>query len=275
MITSRVLSFENGPRKTRLLAYSSVFCISFTYAIVNAVILGRPERQVAIETSVITAVMMSLAPLVFASRPAASRDRLARTRQELAFPFLLPSSTRRAWFSYALSLVAHLLALIAIVVPLAIQPSETYAPRASLPSIRLVPLVPPPPPAIEEPSTGVPGRSSLAPPNVDSGLPSSGLPVREINLHVSPLHPSPGQDYSVIAGVVPPRSGVQVYILVRGTDGFRRELMGVTDPAGRFVASFPGGGEGVTDIVVSRTRQRGSSLESRGRIVFHRSAKGR
>lgn len=72
-------------------------------------------------------------------------------------------------------------------------------------------------------------------------------------LSANPPSPDAGEDYEVVARVLPHKSGLQITIKVTGTDGFKTEKKGLTDDTGQFRISVPGAREKVKDEIFCKT----------------------
>lgn len=140
MIASSLHEFETGTRKTRLLACSAVFCVSFTYAVVNAIFLGRRESQVAAETTALTGLMVFSASLIAVIGATRGRHSLA-VSGTVGVDAYVPIPSGHAWFAQLASLLLHAAIILTVVLPYTLTPSHG---PALLLLERVIALVPSP-----------------------------------------------------------------------------------------------------------------------------------
>ncbi len=84
--------FQSSRR--RVIVYASTFAVALLYALINALILGRPERSVVLESAALTVILQMGLPIAYVlsnrRTAVAAEKRLAEQRRESTAAKVLP-----------------------------------------------------------------------------------------------------------------------------------------------------------------------------------------
>ncbi len=93
-LVESLYQYHFGSSRRRVIVYASTFAVALLYALINALLFGRPERNVVLESAALTVVLLVSLPIAYVlsnrRTAVAAEKRLAEQRRESNAAKVLP-----------------------------------------------------------------------------------------------------------------------------------------------------------------------------------------